>query len=66
MNNKDDCLERMPESLRGTYPALVRAGRIAREKAIQTNTGIVIYENGRVRYISAQELINAEAQGIHE
>lgn len=37
--------------------ALIKAGELAREEAIKTNTGIVVSQNGKVVTISAAELI---------
>lgn len=42
--------------LRSSFVALQRAARIAREVAIQTNTGIVIMRDGKIVRVSAQEL----------
>lgn len=44
-----------------SYNALLRAAELARETAIQTNTGIVISRDGKITHISADEL-RAEAQ----
>lgn len=41
--------------------ALRRAAELARKTAIQTGTHLVIVENGELRRISAQELIEQEA-----
>ena len=41
--------------------ALRRAAELARKTAIQTGTHLVIVENGELRRISAQELIDQEA-----
>jgi len=43
-------------AMRGSLAALQRAAALARETAIQTNTNIVIVENGKVVRISAEEL----------
>lgn len=37
--------------------ALIKAGELARDEAIKTNTGIVVSENGKVVTISAAELV---------
>ena len=42
--------------LRASLAALQRAARMAREIAIQTNTAIVVVQNGKVVRISADEL----------
>lgn len=44
-----------------SYKVLLRAAELARETAIQTNTGIVISRDGEVIHISADEL-RAEAK----
>ncbi len=43
--------------LAASFVALQRAAQIARETAIQTNTGIVIMREGKIVHVSAQELI---------
>ena len=47
--------------LRASMQALRRAAELARKTAIQTGTHLVIVENGELRRISAQELIEQEA-----
>ena len=44
-----------------SYKVLLRAAELARETAIQTNTGIVISRGGEIIHISADEL-RAEAK----
>jgi hypothetical protein len=46
--------------LRASLVALQRAARMARQVAIQTNTAIVIVQNGKLVRISAEELRKAE------
>lgn len=41
--------------------ALAKAGELAREEAIKTNTGIVVSRDGKVVTISAAELIAEKA-----
>lgn len=36
--------------------ALIKAGELAREEAIKTNTGIVVSQNGKIVTITAAEL----------
>ena len=48
--------EPLDPDLRGALTALKRAARRARDIAIQTNTAIVVSENGVVRHIGAEEL----------
>ena len=55
VNAKDISTAKDP-AMRGSLAALQRAAALARETAIQTNTGIVIVENGKVVRISAEEL----------
>lgn len=42
--------------------ALVRAAELAKEKAIQTNTGIVVSEDGKAITITAEELRHQRAE----
>ncbi|MCB1634846.1 MAG: hypothetical protein KDI51_09670 [Xanthomonadales bacterium] len=42
--------------LRGSVAAMQRAAELAREIAIQTNTGIVIVRDGQIVHVSAAEL----------
>ena len=42
--------------MRGSLAAMHRAAEMARTTAIQTNTGIVIWRDGKVVHISADEL----------
>jgi len=42
--------------------ALVRAAELAKEKAIQTNTGIVVSEGGKAITITAEELRHRRAE----
>ena len=55
VNAKDISTAKDP-AMRASLAALQRAAALARETAIQTNTGIVIVENGKVVRISAEEL----------
>jgi hypothetical protein len=45
-----------------SYAALKRAALSARELAKQTNTGIVVFEDGKIRRISADELKRQDGQ----
>ena len=45
-----------PQHLRDAYTALLRAADLARQVAIQTNTAIVIVQDGQLRRITAEEL----------
>ncbi len=55
MSAKDISTAKNPD-LRASLAALQRAAALARETAIQTNTNIVIEENGKVVRILAEEL----------
>ena len=55
MNAIDITKAKHPDQ-RASLVALQRAAALARETAIQTNTNIVIVENGKVVRISAEEL----------
>ena len=55
MSAKDISTAKNPY-LRASLAALQRAAALARETAIQTNTNIVIEENGKVVRILAEEL----------
>lgn len=39
-----------------SFEALKRAGQAARQKAIQTNTGIVVKRHGKTVFVTAEEL----------
>ena len=47
--------------LRASMAAMRRAAQLARQIAIQTNTGIVMVRDGQCVRISAQELRDADA-----
>ena len=46
--------------LRNSMAAMLRAAKMAREVAIQTNTGIVVHRNGQ-RVLIAADQLRAEA-----
>lgn len=48
------------EELRAANVAMLRAAELARERAIQTNTGIVVAVDGEPVYISAEQLLEKE------
>lgn len=54
--NPDDIANAKDPDLRGSLAAIKRAAQHAREVAIQTNTGIVIVQDGEIVHISADEL----------
>lgn len=39
-----------------SFEALKRAGQAARQKAIQTNTGVVVKRHGKTVFVTASEL----------
>jgi predicted ABC-type ATPase len=55
MNPKDISTAENPD-LRASFVAMQRAAELARKIAIQTETGIVITKDGKLAYISADEL----------
>lgn len=55
MNATDITKAKNPDQ-RASLAALQRASALARETAIQTNTNIVIEKNGKLVWISAEEL----------
>ena len=55
VNAKDISKAKNPDQ-RGSLAALQRAAALARETAIQTNTNIVIEKDGKLVWISAEEL----------
>ncbi len=55
MSAKDISTAKDP-AMRASLAALQRAAALARETAIQTNTNIVIEKNGKLVWISAEEL----------
>lgn len=57
MNNQADIFSNFDSFVEEVSKALVKAGELAREEAIRTNTGIVVSENGKTITISAAELI---------
>ncbi|MGF1525857.1 MAG: hypothetical protein ACFCBW_03560 [Candidatus Competibacterales bacterium] len=54
--SKPDISTASDPDLRASWDALQRAGALARQTAVQTNTSIVVIQNGRVVHISASEL----------
>lgn len=51
-----DLAEAKNPKLRGSLAAMRRAAEMARKKAIETDTGIVVVRNGKRVHISAAEL----------
>ena len=54
--SKRDISQAKNADMRGSLAALKRAAQMARETAIQTNTGIVISRDGKLVRITADEL----------
>ena len=55
MNTKDISQAKNAD-LRGSLPALQRAAKLARQIAIETNTGIVVVSEGRLIFVEASTL----------
>lgn len=64
MNAKEVTTAKDPD-LRTALAALRRAALSARKTAIQTGTHLVIVEDGRLRRVSAAELVQQEATKPH-
>lgn len=62
MNTRDISEAKDPD-LRASVVAMQRAAKLARTIAMQTDTGIVIVENGQIVHISAAALREAAKQG---
>ncbi len=58
-----DIAEAKSPDLRNALAAMRRAAEMARQTAIQTNTGIIMVKDGKIVHISAQELREAAANG---
>lgn len=64
MNDKDLSHAKDPD-LRNAMDALKRAGELARKIAIQTDTDLVIAEEGRLVHIPAEELRSRELKAAN-
>jgi len=64
MNSKDIFTAKDP-AMRASMAAMKRAAALARETAIQTNTNIVIEKDGKLVWISAEEL-RSQASEVKE
>lgn len=62
MNTSKDIAQARNPDLRASMAAMRRAAQLARQIAIQTNTGIVMVRDGQCVRISAQELREADAE----
>lgn len=54
--NKPDISQAKNPDLRASLAALQRAAKMARQTAIQTNTAIVLVQDGKLVKITAQQL----------
>ena len=63
MNPKDIRSSSDPD-LAGSYAAMERAARAAQDLAIQTNTGIIIFKDGKPVLTTADELIKMREQEV--
>ena len=52
----NDITKAKDPAMRGALNALIRAAAAARKIAIQTNTHLIIYKDGKIQRISPQEL----------
>jgi hypothetical protein len=59
MNPPSDLLNAKDPDVRASFHALRRAAQLARKTAIQTNTSIVIFQDGQLIRVSAQALREA-------
>ncbi len=62
MNTAENIAQARNPDLRASMAAMRRAAQLARQIAIQTNTGIVMIRDGQCVRISAQELREADVQ----
>ena len=62
MNTSKDIAQARNPDLRAYMASMRRAAQLARQIAIQTNTGIVMVRDGQCVRISAQELREADAE----
>ena len=65
MNTKDIRTSTDPD-LAGSYAAMERAARSAKDLAIKTNTGIVVAVDGKNVELTAADLIKLRDQGMHQ
>ena len=65
MNTKDIRTSTDPD-LAGSYAAMERAARAARDLAIKTNTGIVVAVDGKNVELTAADLIKLRDQEDHQ
>ena len=62
-----DISEAKDPAMRGSLAAMRRAAALARKIAIQTNTGIVLFLDGKIAHIPAAQLREEEdnAEAVH-
>ncbi|MFM9992244.1 MAG: hypothetical protein ACKVOY_12515 [Burkholderiaceae bacterium] len=65
MNTKDIRTSTDPD-LAGSYAAMERAARSAKDLAIKTNTGIVVAVDGKNVELTAADLIKMRDQEVNE
>jgi len=58
---KRDLSEAKDADLRASPAAMERAAEMARRTAIQTNTALVVVQNGKIVHIPAEELRKRDA-----
>lgn len=63
--NTNDLTKAKDPDLRAALGALRRAALMARKTAIQTGTHLVIVEQGRLKRVSAAELVQQQTQPSH-
>ena len=56
MNPPHDIANAKDPDVRASLNALRRAAQLARKTAIQTNTSIIIMQDGKIVHVTAQEL----------
>lgn len=64
MTRRDIRQSKNPE-LRGSFEAMQRAGRMARRKAIETNTCLIRVENGKVVRVPPEQLRREMKDSAH-
>ena len=64
MNPQEDIANDQDPDLRASLVAMQRAARLARQTAMQTDTGIVIAQNGQIVRVSAKELREIDQKSL--
>ena len=65
MSTQDISKAKNPD-LRGSLAAMQRAAKLARKVAVQTDTGIVLVQDGKLVHISADELRRKSLEGKNQ